>query len=115
MIRQIIKYSLLLSLVLAAILWALKQELTFLGLVLGSMWGCLNLFLIQVLTKQLLIRKNIPMSGGLILIKFPLLYWIGYQLLTFTEINPWWVMAGLSLVFMVAFVATLIPAQEELA
>lgn len=115
MIRQIIKSSVLISLIVTASLWVLKKDIGVLGFVLGSLWGCLNLYLIEVLIKAALMKKNVLMSSGLILIKFPLLYWIGYKLLTLPEVNPWYMTGGLSLIFMVAVVRALIPMDERLA
>lgn len=114
MIRRIIKHTLLLSTMLTALLWILKPESLIFSLILGSIWGSVNLFLIETLTLQILFKKNIVMSSSLALIKFPLLYWIGYQLLTFVD-KPWFAVMGLSLVFLVLFLAVLVPRQEKLA
>lgn len=82
---------------------------------MGTLWGCLNLYLIEILVRELLITKNVLKVSGFLFIKFPLLYWIGYKLLTITQINPWYVLGGLSLIFIVAFVRVLIPVRERLA
>lgn len=115
MIRQIIKYSIIISLIITACLGILKKDILVLGMFFGSVWGCLNLYLIEVLAKAFLIKKNVVITSSLMIIKFPLLYWIGYKLLTLTEVNPWYVIGGLSLIFIVTFIRMLIPMRERFA
>lgn len=113
MIRQIIKCSILVSFLISLFVCVLKQDVRALSLILGTLWGCLNLYLIEVLIKEWLIKKNVFMTGSLIFIKFPLLYWLGYKVLIFTETNPWYAVFGFSLIFMVAFIRVLIPMRER--
>lgn len=115
MIKQIMKYSILISFVFTACLCLFKCEMTPLGVFMGSLWGCLNLYLIEVLIKEMIIKKNVLLTSVFILIKFPILYWIGYKLLSFTQDNPWYAVGGLSLIFTVTFIRVLIPVREEFA
>lgn len=113
MIRQIIKYSLFISFIATVCLWALNKDVSIIGLFLGTVWSCINFYLIEVLLRELLIKKNIFAVSGLIFIKFPLLYWVGYECLSLTKVSPWAILSGLSLIFIVALFRLLIPMQER--
>ena len=83
------------------------------GIFLGSLWGCFNLYLIEMTVKAWLIERHTVLLAGLFLVKFPLLYWVGYQLLLYTKVDPWWTVGGLSIVFFVAAFRTAIPMRKR--
>lgn len=76
-----------------------------LGLFLGTVWGCLNLFFItQLVTEAFSLKK--PNKSKLILIllvKFPLLYFIGYILLWLKYFPVESLLVGFTLIFAVTF------------
>jgi hypothetical protein len=113
MIRDVIKYSIFISFLAAACLWLLKNEGMALGFFLGTLWGSLNLCFIEALVKEFLLRKNALMIAVLIFVKFPLLYWAGYQLLIQTEADAWYAMGGFSLIFPAAMARALAPLRER--
>lgn len=75
-----------------------ERSFTF-GFLLGFGWGILNLYLIQQLIQCLLIaEKRNPLKIILFtLVKFPLLYGLGYGLLLVPYYSPWSLLAGFSI------------------
>lgn len=73
---------------------------TTLGIGIGAIWGSLNLYFIKQLVKGLLIAvpKKYFKSFLIALIKFPLLYTLGYGLLLIDQLSPWSMLVGFSLV-----------------
>lgn len=111
MILQTIKYSLISCFIITAFFCTIKKEIAFLGLIGGTLWGSLNLYLIEMTVKELLIQKNKYKLAVLLGIKFPFLYLIGYQLLK--EMNPWQLMIGFILCFVVTFLSALTFQKER--
>jgi hypothetical protein len=99
MITQTIKHSLGLSLLIFCLFTSLTSQWQAVGIIVGTTWGCLNLYLIALLIKTLLITKKHFFMSMLLFIKFPLLYALGYQLLSSKFWNPWFIIAGFTLIF----------------
>ncbi len=80
-----------------------------LGLFLGTVWGCLNLFFItQLVTEALSLKKPNKFKVWLILlVKFPLLYSAGYALLKIGYFRVESLLAGFTLIFAVTFMKAL--------
>jgi hypothetical protein len=74
---------------------------------LGTLWGICNVLLTAFLVKQVLVTKNYFHSFFTILIKFPFLYWIGYQLLKSENWNPWYAALGFPVVLVVLVIQLL--------
>ena len=76
------------TLILAAILFpffAVYISMNFaLAVFLGASWGCLNLLAIRIIVVSLLTphRKNLALGLIVLLVKLPVLYGIGYLLIT---------------------------------
>lgn len=67
------------------------------GLFIGFLWGIGNLCLLERLAAQLLLTKNPVSLSGWLILKFPLLYGIGYFIFWLEAWNPWLLAAGLAL------------------
>jgi len=81
-INRIIKTSLILAAVAFPFL-AVYVSLPFaVAFVLGSLWGCLNLFAIKMLVTQAIKpdKKSTILILTLIFVKFPIIYILGYLL-----------------------------------
>ncbi|MDH4223901.1 MAG: hypothetical protein OEV55_10235 [candidate division Zixibacteria bacterium] len=80
-----------------------------LGLLLGTVWGCLNLFFItQLIIEAVSLKK--PSKGKIILIllvKFPLLYFAGYFFLRLKYFPAESLLVGFTLIFAVTFLKAL--------
>ncbi len=76
------------TLILAAIVFpffALYISMNFaLAVLLGALWGCLNLLAIRFIVVSLLTprRKNLSLGLIVLFVKLPVLYGIGYLLIT---------------------------------
>jgi len=83
-INRILKTSLILAIIVfpfCAVYISMNFALAF---VFGSLWGCLNLLAIKLLIVQALNpdKKNIPLILAFIFVKFPIIYFLGYLLVT---------------------------------
>jgi hypothetical protein len=108
-IYRIIRTSLIVS-VLSFFFVGVYYSLPFgLGLFLGTVWGCLNLFFItQLVTEAFSLEK--PNKSKLVLIllvKFPLLYFTGYLLLWLKNFPVESLLVGFTLIFAVTFLNAL--------
>lgn len=67
-----------------------------LALFLGICWGGLNVYFIRHLLLSLLIEKPVnPLKATLlILLKFPLLYYAGYLILSLKSVSPGYLLIG---------------------
>lgn len=90
------------SLLLAAAFYYWWNEA--LGICLGMLWGSINLYMIKQLMQCVLIAENRNLLKILayILIKFPLLYFLGYGLLSMPYFSPWSLLIGFSLILAVS-------------
>lgn len=90
-----------------------------LGIFLGGIWGGANLFFIKQLMESILTLspKNYLKIYSLFLIKFPLIYGIGYVLIKFDYFSPWSLLIGFSLLFAALFLKGLaawtFPSRES--
>lgn len=93
------------TLILAASLILLScgilEPLASFGIFAGALWACLNLKLINSLAKGLLLREKMGYLklSFLLAVKFPLLYMIGYEILTVMHCPLPYALAGFSLLF----------------
>lgn len=73
-----------------------------LGICAGALWGFLNFYLIRQLLFVLLMpqEKNIAKIAIVGLLKFPLLYAVGYSLLLVDLFTPWDLMIGFTLILL---------------
>lgn len=88
--------------VIGLILLFLSAYFSFFGTVAfvsGALWALINLYFIRQLLYELLIEtpRNFPKIALLVLIKFPLLYWLGFALLYYQSDYLWASIAGFSL------------------
>lgn len=70
------------------------------GLIFGAACGSVNLLLIKHLATSLMPgNRNMLRIAGLIAIKFPLFYTLGYLVLAYTGVSPLYSLVGFSLIF----------------
>ena len=80
------------------------------GILAGTIWGCANLyFLTNLITEVFSPGKEIRKSKVLLiaLVKFPLLYLVGYVLLIIKFFPPISLVSGFTLIFLVMFLKAL--------
>lgn len=101
MINQSLKYAISLGVLVAALNGLFFQNLNGLALLFGILWGSCNVYFISRLLHIVLISQNYVSLFPLLIVKFPFLYWIGYQLLRFEGWNIWFLVAGFPFLFLV--------------
>lgn len=79
------------------------------GVLLGAFWGAANLMLIKYIVTGIITPNPKSKKRALILgaIKFPLLYGLGYLLLVSEIFTPVSLLAGFTIIFLVAFLKAL--------
>ena len=80
------------------------------GILVGTIWGCLNLYFLTNLITQIFSPDKEVKKGKVILIvlvKFPLLYLIGYVLLMIKYFPAVSLLSGFTLIFLVMFLKAL--------
>ena len=70
---------------------------------LGTLWSSLNLFFIKILLRLLLTsaHKNYWKISSTLIIKIPILYFVGYGLMNISMLSRPYFLMGLSLIFCV--------------
>lgn len=108
-ISRIIKTTLVLALLVAlfgSVYYDFRESV---GVLAGAIWGTLNLFFIKTLVTEVIslgkTRKKVAYSMAAI--KFPVLYLAGYLLLDLGYFSPASLLAGFSLIFLVAVLKVL--------
>ncbi|MBA2727829.1 MAG: hypothetical protein H0U49_06630 [Parachlamydiaceae bacterium] len=98
-IDQVIKVTFLFALFIFLALWNDNQFYEGLGIFCGAAWGSVNLLLIKHLLEKFLFTtgKNEWKNYFLLGVKFPLLYFIGYILLSIEDFSAYALMSGFSL------------------
>lgn len=103
-INRIIKHTLLLAII--CLVMGFFYHFSYgTGILLGAMWSCLNLLFMKNLLQQWLTLKarSYIKTSVLAVIKFPLLYLAGYQLLKISYFQASSLIIGFSLIFIVLF------------
>ena len=104
---EIIKRTYLTSLILALIVflytWAYFNFPSAVGIVTGTIWGCLNLFFITSLVTTFIKvgEKDYTKIWIMLLVKFPILYGLGFLALKINYFNPLSFLIGFTLVLAV--------------
>ncbi|MCK4428652.1 MAG: hypothetical protein KAW16_09230, partial [candidate division Zixibacteria bacterium] len=80
------------------------------GILVGAIWGCLNLYFLTNLITEVFSPGKEVRKGKVILIvlvKFPLLYLVGYVLLVIKYFPAVSLLSGFTLIFLVMFLKAL--------
>ena len=104
-INRIIKISLIVAGVIFIVMILLVDFPTALGFLAGTLWGCLNLFLLKHLIQNLLVigTRSYLKIYTIVGLKFPLLYLVGYGLLRIKELPILSLVMGFSFIFVMIF------------
>jgi F-type H+-transporting ATPase subunit a len=104
-LQQTTHWTLILATVTALLLGLLVGEMEAYSLLFGALWGSLNLYLIRCAVMSLwpLGVRHYLKIALVLLIKFPLLYYIGYQILERAPLPPLYSLIGFSLLFVALF------------
>ncbi len=103
-IDNILKYNLAAALLLFAFYGISDSLWSGCQILLGALWSSANFLFIKHLTVAYFLGKT---KRYIAMIKFPLLYGLGYYLLSISDFPPWNLMLGFSLIFLVIIVYSL--------
>jgi hypothetical protein len=108
-IRRVIKTTIIVTIFVALFTTSYYNIHFAFGLVIGSMWNIINFWLIRLVVVGGLSKTPIRKSKLLILIlvKFPLLYGLGYLIVRFGKFTAGSLLCGFSLLFIVLLLKTL--------
>lgn len=116
-IDQILKITFLFALVIFVVLWNNGHFFFGLAVFFGAIWGCVNLLLIKHLLQIFLLpsAKKGWKNHFLLGVKFPLLYFIGYILLSFEDFSAYALMSGFSLLLAVTVAIGVLSSLTKIA
>ena len=108
-ITRLIKTTAVIALIVALYLTVYVGGRTALGFLIGVVWSLVNLYFLRGLVKEVITpsdtRKDIAIILGLI--KFPVLYVIGYFVIASDYFSLYALLAGFSLIFPIALLKVL--------
>ncbi len=108
-VDRIIKATLIVAAILFPFL-ALYIAMNFaLSVLFGAVWGCLNLLAIKIIIVSLLPgeKKNTTLGIIILFVKLPVLYGIGYLLVTWKYLSIYGLLWGFSGILIVALLKVL--------
>lgn len=86
------------------------QRISFLT---GCALGIINVAALYFSWKQILEKKNLVLSGGVIVFKYPLLGFIIYEVVHLKQISLGWFLTGMASVFPAAIISLLFWASRK--
>ena len=103
LIKRTYRTSLVLAILVFFYAWGYYSFPSAVGILSGTLWGCLNLFFISNLVTNFIKpgEKDYPKIWILLLLKFPLLYGLGFLALILNYFDPLSFLIGFSLVLAV--------------
>jgi hypothetical protein len=85
-----------------------------LGIFFGIVWGYINFYLIEELATAWFKKNRSNFKFlSILFIKFPLLYWIGYQLLLISVSSPWNLLIGFSIALILCIQKGIKKMQQQ--
>jgi len=117
-IQRSIRISTGITILLAPFLFLYLGASQALGFMAGAFWNIINVFLLSRLLKMFVpsspFNKKWGAAAGIL--KFPVLYGAGYVLLRYTNLSPYGIIAGFSLiltVFLLKALGIYLSGSEE--
>lgn len=107
MIDRALKYAFAVTMLVLFSIWLIFGNMDALAGSAGIAWGAINLYLIAGIIEALLVSKRYLSAILMMVLKFPLLYGIGYMLLTVNTWNIWVLLAGPPFAFLLVAVNAL--------
>ena len=118
-IYRTIRTSIVLACIIFLSVWLYFDFKFAAGILVGSAWGCLNLFAISLVVGVMISSQRVQKRIILLVLflKFPLIYFIGYVILRIKYFPIMSLLAGFSLIFLVmvlkALGQVLLPANPQ--
>ena len=108
-IYRTIRASAVLACIIFLAVWLYFDFKFGLGILIGTAWGCLNLFAILLAVKAIIAVEKTKKKVIIfvLFLKFPLIYFIGYLILRFNWFPILSLLIGFTLIFLVMFLKAL--------
>ena len=110
--KRVLEFHIAASLLLALLLFALRSQEAAIAFIFGSSVSFFNLVALTVVWPRILAKKLVALSIGIIVIKFAILGWILYAVVTGKLFQLGWFAVGMGLV-VPSVVATSIKVSQN--
>ena len=108
-IKRSLRVSIIVTIILVPLLSVYFSGSVTMGFMAGSAWSIINLFLLTKLLNMFIMPHKVNKQWGIAagIIKFPVLYGIGYIIIRYTNISRYGIMCGISVVLIVMMLKAL--------
>lgn len=108
-IKRSLRVSIIVTIILVPLISVYFSGSVTLGFMAGSAWNIFNLFLLTKLLNMFIMPHEVKKKWGITagIIKFPVLYGIGYSIIRYTDISRYGIMCGISVVLIVIMLKAL--------
>ena len=108
-IKRSLRVSIIITIIVIPLISVYFSGSITLGFMAGSAWNIINLFLLTKLLNMFIMPHEFSKKWGIAagIIKFPVLYGIGYIIIRYTNISRYGIMCGISVVLIVMMLKAL--------
>ena len=102
-IKRSLRVSIIITIIVIPLISVYFSGSITMGFMAGSAWNIINLFLLTKLLNMFIMPHKVNKKWGIAagIIKFPVLYGIGYIIIRYTNISRYGIMCGISVVLIV--------------
>ena len=108
-IKRSLRVSIIITIIVIPLISVYFSGSITMGFMAGSAWNIINLFLLTKLLNMFIMPHEFSKKWGIAagIIKFPVLYGIGYVIIRYTNISRYGIMCGISVVLIVMMLKAL--------
>ena len=108
-IKRSLRVSIIITIIVIPLISVYFSGSITMGFMAGSAWNIINLFLLTKLLNMFIMPHEFSKKWGIAagIIKFPVLYGIGYIIIRYTNISSYGIMCGISVVLIVMMLKAL--------
>ena len=108
-IKRSLRVSIIITIIVIPLISVYFSGSITMGFMAGSAWNIINLFLLTKLLNMFIMPHKVNKKWGIAagIIKFPVLYGIGYIIIRYTNISRYGIMCGISVVLIVMMLKAL--------
>ena len=108
-IKRSLRVSIIITIIVIPLISVYFSGSITMGFMAGSAWNIINLFLLTKLLNMFIMPHEFSKKWGIAagIIKFPVLYGIGYIIIRYTNISRYGIMCGISVVLIVMMLKAL--------
>ncbi len=112
--KSLLQFHAATSLLLAVLIYFLNSRDAAVGFAFGATVSFFNLVLLVIVWPRILAKKLVALSVGIIVIKFAILAWILYEVVTKKLVQVGWFATGLGVVIITVLAASVLVPQATL-